>query len=169
MDRPPQPGGGPTCAPPGAAPGFLYTFAALAFIAHSLEEAAGLVAWRSQHPLPFVPAATQPQFVGALAWLTIAALAIYLAGRMAQFAGPVQVAVAALAGGLVVNAASHAALSLATMSIMPGLWTALLGVAPLNLWLLARMPLGLRERLFAAFSGAVLMPVVTTIALRLNV
>lgn len=160
-----------SCAPVGAAPGVAYTLAALAFFAHNVEEIAGLVAWRAAHPVgPFaglLAPVTQSQFANAVSWLTLAAFGAYLLGRGFKFNRPVQIGVAALAGGLVTNAASHAGLSLATGSLMPGTWTAMLAVAPLNLWLLARLPLARRTLWLAALAGGALMPVLAAAALAL--
>ncbi|MCB1338299.1 MAG: HXXEE domain-containing protein [Maritimibacter sp.] len=155
---------GPTCAPPGAAPGLAYTLTALAFLAHNVEELLGLPDWAGAQAIVEIH---RPGFANALAWVTLMALAILLIGRTMQFAIPAQRLVAVLAGALAFNVATHVLGSLATMSYMPGLGTAFALILPSVAWLMARLPLARREKLIAGLAGALAMPLVAFAALRL--
>lgn len=141
----------------------LYSLAALAFFVHNIEEIAGLVPWVQVQGLPV--SLTQSQFTNAVLWLTLAALAILIAGRMAQFVMPLQKAVAVVSGALLANVAIHVILSGITWSYMPGLGTALVLVLPATYALAKRLPLERRTLWTTLGLGAVLMAPLTWSAL----
>jgi Protein of unknown function with HXXEE motif len=146
---------GPTCAPPGAAPGLAYTLTALAFFAHNIDEILRLPGWAGARGLTIEPAG----FANAVLVLTMAAVVVFVAGRTLQFARPVQAVVAVAAGALLANVAAHLAASLVTTSVMPGLLTSVFLVLPSAAWLMIRLPLPASAKWRAGLAGAALMPV----------
>lgn len=155
---------GPGCALPGAAPGLAYSLTFLAFLAHNIAElVSGLPGWAALRGVPVTPG----QYANAVLGLTLVAAVLLLLGRTLPFTRPVQIAVAAGAGALIANAGSHLAGSLATRSVMPGLATALVLVLPGATWLIARLPLPRRTKVFAGLAGAAAMPLLAGAALRL--
>ena len=156
---------GATCAPPGAAPGYLYTLAALAFLGHNVEEGLGLGRWAAGQGVATLDPAGLTM---ALVWVTLGATILLLLGRTLQLTTRVQRLVAVLAGALLVNVGAHLGFSLAARSLMPGVVTAVLLIAPAFGWLMWRLPLPRRDKLVATAAGAALLPVVSYLALRLS-
>ncbi len=154
---------GACCTPPGAAPGRAYSLTALGFLVHSIEEMSGLPGWAALHGL----AVSQSGFANAALWIALGVAALLLLGRTFQLVRAMQIVVAMVCGALLANVASHAVISLASLSYMPGLASALLFVLPPVLWLVLRLPLDRRETLLAGLGGAVLMPLVAAGALLL--
>jgi hypothetical protein len=141
-----------------------YSYAAIAFMLHSIEELEALPAWVAAQNLPVV--ITGPQLSQAITWITLFVLAVLLIGRSVA-ARPVQIVVAAVVGAMLANVVSHVALSLATLTYMPGSGTALALVLPGGLWLYRHMALADPGRLIAAGIGVLLMAPVTWAALAL--
>lgn len=139
-----------------------YTWLALAFLAHNIEELGGMGGWLAARDLPFL--ITGPQVSQAVVWLTLAGVAVMLIGRSLPMRG-VQIVVAGVAGMMIANVASHVALSLITWTYMPGTGTAVALVLPAGLWLMRHLPVALRTRWVAGIIGAVLLPPVTWAAL----
>lgn len=160
MDEP----AGPTCAPPGAAPGLAYTLAFLAFFAHGLTVIARLPDWAGARGVPL----DTPSFANWMLALVLVAAVVFLVGRTLQFARPVQLVVAGATGALLSLAALTLTAALATLSLAPGLLTGLLLVVPSATWLLKRLPLSRAERSRAGLSGAVVMLVIAGAALWLS-
>lgn len=139
-----------------------YSYLALAFLVHNIEELAGLPGWLAG--LPRSVAISEPQYGRAAIGLMLAAMAVLLVGRVLTNRA-VQIAVAAVAGALLANVVSHLALSLASRSVMPGTLSGLALVLPAGLWLLRTMPLAPRARWIGAGAGALAMAPVTWLAL----
>lgn len=151
-----SPPDGPTCSPPGAAPGFAYTLTILAFVAHNVEEVIGLPGWAEAHGIALTPA----HYANAVIYLALGVAVLLLAGRMLQFALPLQRVVAVATAALMANAVSHVVVSLVTWSLQPGVFTAVLLVLPSAAWLFARLPLARREKRLAGVAGVGAMPLV---------
>ncbi len=141
-----------------------YSYAAIAFMLHSIEELEGLAAWGAARNLPVV--ITAPQLSQAITWLAIAVLGILIVGRTVTNR-PVQIIVAGVVGALLANVVSHVGLSLATWTYMPGTGTALALVLPSCLWLYRHMALADPARLVAAGIGVLAMAPITCVALAL--
>ncbi len=152
---------GDCCTPAGAAPGRAYSLTALGFLVHSIEEMSGLPGWAAEHGL----AVTQSGFANAALGIALGVAALLLLGRTFQLVRTVQIVVAMTCGALLANVASHALISLVTLSYMPGLASAFLFVLPPVLWLALRLPLSRRELLLTGLGGAALMPLVAAGAL----
>ena len=152
---------GPTCTPPGAAPGAAYTLTVLAFFAHGIEEMLGLPGWAQAHGFA-LPA---PAFASAALALLLAAAVVFLLGRTFPLTRPVQLVVGLASAALLANVASHVGASLVTRSLQPGLFTALLLVLPSAGWLFVRLPLPPPLRWRAGLGGALAMPAVSALAL----
>ncbi|HBZ44937.1 MAG TPA: hypothetical protein DEO85_12980 [Maritimibacter sp.] len=139
-----------------------YNAVAIAFLAHSVEELAGLPAWVAS--LPVSVAITQAQMSNAIIWLAILVIVVMIFARSTVVAW-IQVAATVVAGALLANVVSHVALSAITWSYMPGTGTALLLVFPAAGYLITHAPVLPRTRWVAGLSGAVLMVPVTWAAL----
>lgn len=139
-----------------------YTWLALAFLLHTVEEVGGMADWLTARDLPIL--LTGPQVSRAAITLALIATAVMVVGRMGPWR-PVQLFVALVAGMMLANVASHLGLSLATWSYMPGTGTALALLLPAGLWLFRKLPLTVPARVVAGGLGGVLMAPATWLAL----
>lgn len=145
-----------------AAPCRAYTYLALAFLVHNIEELSGLPGWIMALDLSVaVPSA---QVSRAIVTLTLVGVAVMVVGRAVPHR-MVQIAVTVVLGMMLANVVSHVALSLATGSYMPGTGTAFALVLPAGLWLYRNLPVADPVRLVSAGIGVLAMGPVTWAAL----
>lgn len=115
-----------------------WLIATATFLIHNLEEAiAGLPAWEMVHPvLPWMNwMASGKAFLVALGVLSVGVSLTALVAACVR-PGWSRIALRMLAIILLLNAASHLALSIVTRSLMPGVITALFIVFPVMLWII---------------------------------
>jgi hypothetical protein len=138
-----------------------------AFALHNLEEVYRFEAWQGmEFGRPKVDAAT---FEIAVMLLTVIVAIVFVAAGWSKLRGAWEWVVAIIAGGLIVNAAGHLLMSLMTVTLVPGVLTGVILVAPSAIWVLAWLDgdaTTVRRRwTLAVLYGAVAMPVVALAAL----
>ncbi|MAM63078.1 HXXEE domain-containing protein [Maritimibacter sp. UBA3975] len=139
-----------------------YSYAALAFLAHTVELMSGLPGWLASRQASV--AITEAQISQASIWIALGAMAVFMVGRTVTNR-PVQIAVAVVTGFVLARVVTLTALSLATWSYVPGTATALALVLPAGLWLYRNLPLADPARLAAAGAGVLAFAPLTWAAL----
>ena len=140
-----------------------------AFALHNLEEVLRFEAWR--HVGKAGPPADLETFVAAVIMLTVIVAAILALAARDLMNSVWDWMAAIIAGGLLVNVASHAVQSIVALAPVPGVCTGLLLVGPAAASALAGFA-GTTERAWprralALLLGAVAMPVIALTALML--
>nr|WP_281354760.1 HXXEE domain-containing protein [Rhodovulum strictum] len=111
------------------------------------------------------------QYAVAAVLMTLVAAAVVIVGQQRRFAVVHAWALAILAGTLVMSAAGHVLMSVATLGVMPGVVTGVALLGPVALWVLtglvAERRLSARGAAIATGIGIVAMPLAWGAALRL--
>lgn len=141
----------------------------VAFALQNTEETLFLPGWlEAQRPEFDWPGPAQYGVAAMLLTLTAAGIVI-LSGQR-RFAGLWAWALACLSGALLMNAVTHVLMSIANLSLMPGVISGVVLMGPVAIWMLAGLVeeqrLSLRGAAVATLIGTALTPLASGAALR---